>query len=435
MALRADPFRKAGKSKFIPSGLLLALVMSCSAPPLRPTAGTGENAHSEHGNGDSTKGEEQDPSDKGGEEKDPLDPKENTMGQGDPKDPLSQEPANPGKDPTVPAPKKLSLLFVSGGQDHIAVYSFNKETGAAALLKNHNISGAYATFLAINGKARQVFGVDERGSQILFMSVDPSTGVLSDNAKLPTSAGPAHVSVNASGTAAFVANYGAGTVQSFAVDGKTLKAKSTKAPGPKAHAAHLDITQDFLYVPCLGSGIIAQYSVAADGSLSELSPESLSVGSKGPRHMAMHPNGKFSYLMNEYEGSVQALNLNAGSLSLNAGQVPSTTSVVAGNTGAEIQVHPNGKFLYSSNRGDDSIAIYSIAENGTVSLKKTVKTGGKVPRHFSLDASGTWMTVANQGSGSVTFFAVDKNTGELSPGASSLEFSSAQFAEIVDFIE
>lgn len=422
-------------------GLLMAFAFSCSAPPLRPLSE--ESLDAKPGE----KEDQDDPDDPEGEPRDDNSEGDSEVPAGsepdsETKDPVEAKdpPIKDGDDPVVtPDPKpvvkepKYSLLFIGGGTDQIAVYKFDKKTGAASLLKNHATNGAYATFLAVHPESRSVFAVDERGNQVLMLSVDPASGVLTDADKKPTASGPTHISVDPTGKAVFVATYGAGSVQSYSVNGKQLLAKSTKNPGRNAHAAH--IASGKVFVPCLGSGLIAQFSYSADGTLTEATPASLDVGTKGPRHMAFHPAGKHAFLMNEYEGSIQALSFDGSRLTLNGGQVASTSAPVAGNTGAEIQVHPNGKFLYSSNRGDDSIAIYTIADNGTVALQKTVKTGGRTPRHFALDPSGSWLTVANQGSNLVTIFEVDKASGGLSPKSATLEFKSAQYAEIFDFYE
>ncbi len=118
-------------------------------------------------------------------------------------------------------------------------------------------------------------------------------------------------------------------------------------------------------------------------------------------------------------------------LALNGDAVSSLKSSVNGNSGAEIQVHPNGKFVYASNRGDDSIAIFSVGSSGTLTLKTTVKSGGKTPRHISLDSSGKWMTVSNE-SGTVNFFSVNSDSGALTAKGTPVKFKSAQFSQIVE---
>lgn len=421
------------KSPTMSFAIMLAWLFSCSAPPVRPLKDKSGDLKGIHpGTGEPSVGES------GSEDDDTVKTGEPSTGGSDKDEPSGTGQPQTGEDPGETEPKepkepKQSLLFVSGGSEEIRVYKFDRKTGAATLLKTNPVPNIYATFLAVHPASKAVFAVDERGSQALMFSLDPETGALKELSRLPTSGGPAHLSVDANGKTVYAADYGAGAVHSFSVSNQTLVAKSQKNPGKNAHAAQLEPSGKTLFVPCLGSGYIAQYSVDGSGTMTEASPATLAVGSKGPRHLAFHPGGTFVFLMNEYEGSVQALTFDGKSLKLNGNPVASTVSPVAGNTGAEIQVHPNGKFLYSSNRGDDSIALYKINTNGTVTFQKTVKAGGKTPRHFAIDPSGSWMTVANQDSNNVTLFQIDAETGSLTAKTSAIDYVSAQYAEIFDF--
>src|SRR5262249_55093580 len=157
---------------------------------------------------------------------------------------------------------------------------------------------------------------------------------------------------------------------------------------------------------------------AQTGALTANSTPSFMVpAGSGPRHLALHPNGQWVYLEMENASTVQALSLDGNTGRLSSLQMPQSTlgAPLAGNTGAEVQVHPSGKFVYTSNRGDDSIALFDVGSTGQLTFKSTRKTGGATPRHFSIDPSGRWLLVANQGSGSVTVFAIDTATGALSP--------------------
>ncbi len=304
-----------------------------------------------------------------------------------------------------------------------------------ALLKTVATPNARLTFLDVHPASRRLFGVNESGSEVQMYSIDYTSGALTKLAASPTANGPAHVAVDSKGEAVYVANYGAGSVESFVVNGNALAAKSKKSPGRNAHAAHISPNGKELYVPCLGSGLIARYTIGEKGLLTEANPPSLDVGNKGPRHLSFHPSKGFAFLMNEYEGYVQSLKIEANGPSLLGAMVASTSEPVRGNTGAEIEVHPNGKFVYSSNRGDDSIAVYSIDAQGQVKFVKAVKTGGNVPRHFAIDPSGQWLTIANQNSDSVTLMAIDPLTGDLSLKNTKLSFESPQFAKVYDFFE
>jgi len=145
----------------------------------------------------------------------------------------------------------------------------------------------------------------------------------------------------------------------------------------------------------------------------------------GPRHIAFHPNGQFVYVNSELTSAVTAFAYNAAEGSLKPLQTLSALppTFKGNNTTAEVQVHPNGKFLYVSNRGHDSIAQYAIAENGTLMTKTWAPTLGKTPRNFRIDPTGSFLLAANQGSNNVVVFKINQATGELEPTGSKITVS------------
>ena len=141
-------------------------------------------------------------------------------------------------------------------------------------------------------------------------------------------------------------------------------------------------------------------------------------GGSGPRHLAFHPNGRWLYGAQELSNEVIAFKWNSGKGTLTQFQAVKTlpADYKEPSSAAEIAVRNDGKFLYVSNRGHDSIAMYSIdARTGELTLRQRVPSRGKVPRYFTFDPSGKWLIVSNQEGGSLTVFAVDAKTGELSP--------------------
>ncbi|RYZ56277.1 MAG: lactonase family protein [Proteobacteria bacterium] len=441
MSFRPNGF--ANKTSLLCAGLVLGLSISCSSAPLRPTAATDEGT----GDGDGVNGGNGSGNGSGtgtGKDKDGTDTiSGNGTGTNEPTNGGSgtvlpgtgtETGTDPGVDPVVTP--KISLLFIGGSSSKIDVYKFNKSTGATALLKSNSTPGANPTFLAVHPKKKLLYAADETGSTIMAFSIDPASGVLKVLNSQPMPGGPAHVSVDPDGKFVFAATYGSGHAASFPIasDGKIGTATGDLFVGMNAHAVHMSPNKAQLWIPCLGSNYIAQYSFSASGQWTPASPATVPIGTGGPRHMASHPNGKWAYLMNELSSSVQALTYDGSSLKLNGTAVSALSAPVGGNSGAEIQVHPAGKIVYSSNRGDNSIAIFSIAANGEVSLQKTVKSGGKTPRHFALDESGNWMTVANQ-TGGVSVFSVNATSGDLTAKGSALSYDTAQYAEIFDFAE
>jgi 6-phosphogluconolactonase len=135
----------------------------------------------------------------------------------------------------------------------------------------------------------------------------------------------------------------------------------------------------------------------------------------GPRHFTFHPNGKLAYVINELDSTITAFRYDAEKGTLTEFQTITTLPAdFSGNTTtAEVVIHPNGKFLYGSNRGHDSLAIYAIDEDGRLTLVGHESTGGKTPRNFAIEPSGKFLLAANQGTNNILVFEVDPATGKL----------------------
>jgi len=191
-----------------------------------------------------------------------------------------------------------------------------------------------------------------------------------------------------------------------------------KSPGTQAHMILTDLTNKFAFVACKGSDYVAQYKLdAAAGTLTANNPPRvMTKAGAGPRHLAMHPSGSYAYLINELDSTMNAYTLSAdGTLT----EIQSVSSLPAGfsgqNSGAEVVVSADGKFVYGSNRGHNSIVIFSIdAGTGKMTLVGHQSTGGSTPRSFTIDPSGGFLLVANQDSNNVVTFKVDRATGMLS---------------------
>ena len=226
--------------------------------------------------------------------------------------------------------------------------------------------------------------------------------------------GPAHVAVDASGKWVLAANYGSGDVGVVAVgsDGTLGAAKSLHA-GVNAHEVVLSADGAFAWVPCLGSQYVAQYRWdGATGTLTAgAAPTVMTPAGAGPRHLTVV--GARAYLVEETDSMIVVYSVDAGGGLTSMQRLSSRDAAATGtNTGAEVQVHPSGKWLYVSNRGDDDIGVYAVAPaDGKLTAVAHVKTGGTTPRHFSIDPSGRWLLVANQGSGDVRVLAIDAATG------------------------
>jgi 6-phosphogluconolactonase len=231
----------------------------------------------------------------------------------------------------------------------------------------------------------------------------------------------------------FAANYAGGSLAVFPVhaDG-SLGAASTfiqhkgssvdpaRQTAPHAHSVYVSPDNRFLLAGDLGLDHVMVYRFdAAKGTLTPNRPPfaALAPGS-GPRHLAFAKDGKFVYVLSEMAATVTAFRYDAG-----AGRLEQTQSIsmlpadyTGAKSGAEIFVHPSGKFLYASNRGHDTIAIFRIDPvSGALTAAGQVSTQGKTPRNFAIDPTGGFLLAANQDSGSIVVFRIDQSTGALTP--------------------
>jgi 6-phosphogluconolactonase len=262
-------------------------------------------------------------------------------------------------------------------------------------------------------------------------------------------AGPCHLGVHAGGGHLFTANYGAGTVAvvTLGQDGAPLEVSQVvqhtgsgpnpgRQEGPHAHMVLVDPAAPDRVLACdLGTDSVHVYAFdAAQGQLTRLQEAKMAPGS-GPRHLALHPGADTAYVLGELDSTltVCAYDRGAGSLTpvsvvstLPSGGAPGNGGVAAGgetspdgNLPAEVLVSADGRFVYASNRGHDSIAVFSVEGAGGTELRLLGHhpCGGSGPRHMSLDAEESWMFVANQNSGSVAVFARNADTGALTPAA------------------
>jgi 6-phosphogluconolactonase len=168
------------------------------------------------------------------------------------------------------------------------------------------------------------------------------------------------------------------------------------------------------------------YRWDAKGQLTPNDPPFAKIApGSGPRHMAFSPSGKFVYVMTEMTASVIGFGYDAKNGSLTEMQTyPATPVDFAGvKSGAEVAVHPNGKFLYASNRNHNSIAIFTIDAKGALTPGGNVSVLGRTPRHFVIDPSGNFLVVENQDSGNIVIFKIDPATGGLTPTGDTLEIS------------
>jgi 6-phosphogluconolactonase len=212
-----------------------------------------------------------------------------------------------------------------------------------------------------------------------------------------------------------------------------LKNAGAKGPnkerqeGPHAHWVQPSPDNRFVFVSDLGLDAILSYRLdAAKGTLTSNDPFTNLAPGAGPRHAAFSPDGKLFYVVSELTSTVTAFSYDATKGTFRELQTLSTLPIGfhGRNDAAEIALHPNGKFLYASNRGSDTIAVFNVQPSGRLGLAANVPTGGKEPRHFAIDPSGNFLLAENQLSDRIVVFRIDQKTGALTPTGDSAEVPS-----------
>jgi 6-phosphogluconolactonase len=334
----------------------------------------------------------------------------------------------------------------------IYAYRFQPSTGRVSLI-GLAAETPNPSWLAVHPSLKYLYTTNEseikpapgQPNTVSSFAIDRKSGALTFLNKVSAGGrGPCHVSVDRTGKTLFAANYGSGNVEAISILGDGRLGGSTAhvqhiAPLnrsgnpqskllPHAHCVMASPDNRFLLATDLGLDQLFSYRLdAAKGTLAPNDPPFAKVAAgAGPRHLAYHPGGKFVYVINEYASTVIAFAYQAAKGALTEIQTVSTLprGFSRKNTGAAIQVDRSGKFLYASNRGHDSIAVFAIdPKKGTLSLVETVPSQGMMPRSFSLDPTGGYLFAANQNENSIVLFRVDAKTGRLTPAGQVLEDS------------
>ena len=295
------------------------------------------------------------------------------------------------------------------------------------------------SFLAVHPSLKSLYAVGETGGRgragtVSAFSMDRKTGKLTlVNTVSSAGAGPCHLVVDKSGKNVLVANYSGGSVAVLPIrsDGSLGEHTSFvqhngssvdkgRQEGPHAHSINVSPDNRFAVVADLGLDQILVYRFdAGAGKLTPNDPPFAKVApGAGPRHFTFHPNGKFGYVINEMGSTVTAYSYDAKRGAFT--EVQTISSLPADfkgtNYDSEVITDRAGRFLYGSNRGHDSIALFSIdSAKGTLRFVETVSSQGKFPRNFNLDPTGGWMLVGNQNTDNVAVYKVDRKTGRIAP--------------------
>jgi 6-phosphogluconolactonase len=299
-------------------------------------------------------------------------------------------------------------------------------------------AAANPTFLARHPRLPVLYAIGERKNEagetegaLHAFSIDPATRALTPLNSIPAGGGTlCYIQVDPTGSAVVVSSYGAGYVASYSLqpDGllgarTSFHAHAGKGPHPQQNAPHahcIDFTPDgrFALSADLGADRILAYRF--DPAAQSLTPAGQAYEAQpgaGPRHLAFHPGGRFLYCINELTSTVTAFAFDAATAGLR--EIETIDTLTPGFTGrrwgAEIAVHPSGKFLYASNRADhESITLFAIdASTGKLTLVSHAHEGVKHPRHFAIDPTGRWLLCASHDTDVVVIFAIDSETGRL----------------------
>ncbi len=300
----------------------------------------------------------------------------------------------------IKAAEVTSPSFLAPHPEKPFLYCTNNDGDREARTSSHLVS-----FLVASGELIELSSVETGGSTSAFVEVDQR------------------------GRFAFVANYRWGSVAGFRLepDGRIglptvivrHEGSGTVLPRqaePHPHAVCISPDNRFAYVPDLGTDDVFVYQINHfDGTLSSGIEAWCKAGEgAGPRHMAFHPAADVVYAINELNSTVSVFKRNPDLGALTASQTISALpkGYAGSNASAHIRVHPNGRWVYGSNRGHDSIVVYEALANGFLRLAGHHRTG-KTPRHFAIDPSGKWLIAGNQGDGTLTVFAIDQDGGGL----------------------
>ena len=348
----------------------------------------------------------------------------------------------PGEE-AKPDAKSLSVYIGTYTRgDSQGIYHYRLDPASGKLTPAGVTTGVVnPSFLAVHPNRRFLYAVNEisnfQGKKcggVGAFAIDPQSGALTLLNQQPSGGiGPCHLVVDERGKNVLVANYSSGSVCVLPIgtdgrlgdrtafvqhEGSSVNPRRQK--GPHAHSINLDRDNRFAVVADLGLDKILVYRFDAEGGSlrPNVPPFASAAPGAGPRHFAFHPAGQFAYVINEMASTVTAFSYNADRGLLDTIQTVSTLpkGFDGNNSTAEVQVHPSGKFLYGSNRGHDSIAVFRIdADSGGLSYVANRSTQGKTPRNFGIDPTGRYLLAANQGTGTVVVFCIDADTGDLSP--------------------
>lgn len=328
------------------------------------------------------------------------------------------------------------VYFGTGGRAAEGIYhaTFDTESGK---LSDANLAAKIGSpgFLAMHPDRSTLYAVCRAEEpSVAAYRINPNGTLRLINTRPIGDGGGAHISVHPSGQFLLTAQYGGGSVAAFPLSPNGhIEARSqllehqggsgvigNRQDSPHPHWTGYSPDRRFAFVPDLGLDQIVIYRVAADEGSIRRHGVGQSIPGGGPRHMRFSPDGKYIYLLNELSLSVStfAYDAEAGTanrLTTTPALAESVKSEEGFNSASEILVHPNGRFVYSANRGNDSVTVYQAnPATGQLTVQEVEAIRGCWPRNINLDPSGQWLLAAGADSNTISVFQIDPKTGKLS---------------------
>jgi len=326
----------------------------------------------------------------------------------------------------------------------IYTFTFNAVTGEVGK-PELAVETMNASFLAVHPDGKHLYAVGEvsavdgkKGGGVSAFAIQPDGKLKLLSQASTVGSGPCHLSVDKTGRTVLAANYGGGSVVALPIkaDGSvgdhTGFVQHEGKSQPNAHSVNISPDNRFAFVADLGLNKVLSYKLDAEkGTLVANDPAFTAVTpGSGPRHFTFHPSGKFAYLINERNLTMTAFSYDAAKGVLTEIHTVSTLPAADGPgpkpgwSTAEVVAHPSGKFLYGSNRGHDTIAVFSVAADGKLALVQNAAAEVKTPRNFNLDPTGQWLFTEGQGSDTLAVFRVNAANGTLRPTDIRLEIGT-----------
>jgi 6-phosphogluconolactonase len=349
--------------------------------------------------------------------------------------------------------KDLKLFagsFTVGNEKGLSLFDFNERKGTLKLVSKTD-AGPNPSFFCFSERHKLIYAINEvmefrgrPGGGITTLKYDPETGLIEKlNEILVPYGGPCYISLSADSDFLFIANYASGSIAVVKLDkngipeyvSDSIKYETEKNVYSRAHMIKQDPSGKHVYVTDLGLDRIMIYDLDRNTGKFNLINNGIIPLPKesGPRHFVFNSDGSKIYVINELGSTIMVFKVDNDGRLEPFQTVPTTKKGFNGsNSCAEILIGKNGKFLYGSNRGENSIVIFRIARDGSIGLDRRISCGGDWPRNFAIDPSGRFLLAGNQKSGDISVFKINRITGIPGGYKSKTKIKAPAFLEFVN---